>query len=106
MVAEHVPFQVQLTREQHRRLKRLASARGTSMGSLIRESVADYLSELASADDPALGIIGLIDDRESRPFGSVATEHDAYLADAASAEGLDRPTAAPEGGGGPDSPPP
>ncbi len=102
-MAEYVPFQVQLTRDQHRRLKRLATSRGASMGSLIRESVAEYLSELPSGDDPALGIVGLIDDRGSRPYGSVAIEHDAYLADALSEEGLDPPRSAPERGSEPGS---
>lgn len=102
-MGDYVPFQVQLTREQHRRLKRLATSRGDSMGSLIRESVAEYLSELPSGDDPALGIVGLIDDRGSRPHGSVAVAHDAYLADALSAEGLDPQTVAPEDGSEPGS---
>jgi len=81
-MSEHVAFQVQLPRGQHRRLKELAAARGASMGSLIRESVAEYLSSLPVEDDPAFGIIGLIDDAAERTHGSVAAHHDEYLADA------------------------
>jgi hypothetical protein len=84
----HVPFQVQLTSGQHRRLKALAEARGASMGSLIRESVTEYLNDLPIEDDPAFGIIGLIDDEGDKPHGSVAVHHDDYLADALEAEFL------------------
>jgi hypothetical protein len=83
---ENVPFQVQLTRGQHRRLKRLAESRGVSMGSILRESVADYLANARDAPDPAFGIIGLIDDDGPTPHGDPAAEHDAYLADALEAE--------------------
>ena len=85
-MTEHVAFQVQLTSGQHRRLKELAAARGASMGSLVRESVTEYLNDLPVEDDPAFGIIGLIDDVGSKPHGSVAIHHDEYLADALEAE--------------------
>ena len=85
-MTEHVAFQVQLTRGQHRRLKELAATRGASMGSLIRESVTEYLNDLPVEDDPAFGIIGLIDDAGGKPHGSVAVHHDEYLADALEAE--------------------
>ena len=52
------------------------------MGSLVRESVTEYLRDLPVEDDPAFGIIGLIDDAGERPHGSVAVRHDEYLADA------------------------
>lgn len=87
-MTEHVAFQVQLTVGQHRRLKELAATRGASMGSLIRESVTEYLNDLPVEDDPAFGIIGLIDDRGRKPHGSVAIHHDAYVADALEAEFL------------------
>lgn len=86
-MSDYVPFQVQLTRAQHRRLKRLAELRGVSMGSILRESVADYLTDATAGDDPALGIIGLIVDDGPTPHGDPATEHDAYLTDALEAEG-------------------
>lgn len=85
-MTEHVAFQVQLTLGQHRRLKELATMRGASMGSLIRESVTEYLNDLPIEDDPAFGIIGLIDDGGGKPHGSVAVHHDEYLADALEAE--------------------
>lgn len=85
-MTEHVAFQVQLTLGQHRRLKELAATRGSSMGSLIRESVTEYLNDLPIEDDPAFGIIGLIDDQGDKPHGSVAIHHDDYLADALEAE--------------------
>lgn len=86
-MSENVPFQVQLTRGQHRRLKRLAESRGVSMGSILRASVAGYLANAPDEQDPALGIIGLIDDDGPTPHGDPAAEHDAYLADALEAEG-------------------
>ena len=85
-MTEHVAFQVQLTLGQHRRLKELATTRGASMGSLIRESVTEYLNDLPIEDDPAFAIIGLIDDGGGKPHGSVAVHHDEYLADALEAE--------------------
>ena len=86
-MSDSVPFQVQLTRGQHRRLKRLAESRGVSMGSILRESVADYLTSTPVEEDPAFGIIGLINDDGPTPHGDPAVEHDAYLADALEAEG-------------------
>ncbi len=57
------------------------------MASIIRESVADYLTNAPGEEDPALGIIGLIDDDGPAPHGDPAVQHDAYLADALEAEG-------------------
>jgi hypothetical protein len=85
-MSDFVPFQVQLTRAQHRRLKRLAETRGVSMGSILRESVADYLTNAPLDADPAFGIIGLIDDDGPTPHGDPAVDHDAYIADALDAE--------------------
>ena len=82
-----VPFQVQLERRQHARLKALAETRGQSMGSMIRESVAVYLADQPVEDDPLLSIIGLFEDTGEKPFGDVAINHDAYLADAYWREG-------------------
>jgi hypothetical protein len=76
-----VPFQVQLQRRQHRRLKQLAERRGTSMGSLVRESVAVYLAETPAGDDPAMEIVGSLNDDAPTPHGDVGIAHDAYLAD-------------------------
>jgi hypothetical protein len=85
-MSDSVPFQVQLARAQHRRLKRLAESRGVSMGSILRESVADYLTNAPAEEDPAFGIIGLIDDDGPTPHGDPALHHDAYLADALDTE--------------------
>jgi hypothetical protein len=85
-----VPFQVMLEPEQHHQLRRVAEQRGQSIGSLVRESVARYLADVAVEDDPLMGFIGLADDTGDRPHGDVATEHDAYIADRAP-----RPTATP-----------
>jgi len=86
-----VPFQVQLERRQHARLKSLAEAHGRSMGSMIRESVAVYLADQPIDDDPALGIIGLFEDVGPRPHGDVAQNYDGYLADAYWREGHREP---------------
>jgi hypothetical protein len=52
------------------------------MGSLVRESVAAFLADLPSDEDPAYGLIGLLgEDRGPRPHGDVAREHDSYLVD-------------------------
>jgi hypothetical protein len=82
------PFQVTLERRQHRQLKWLAEKRGRSMGSLVRESVEAYLAALPAEDDPAYGIIGLIDDHSPKPYGSVAIHHDDYIAEALESEWL------------------
>lgn len=79
-MSDYVPFQVQLTRTQHRRLKKVAAERGASMGSIVRESVADYLTGLPAEEDPAYGILGLVDDTGPETRGDPATDHDAYIA--------------------------
>lgn len=56
------------------------------MGSILRESVAHYLASAPIEDDPAFGIVGLIDDDGPMPHGDPAIHHDAYLADALEAE--------------------
>lgn len=87
LMEELVPFQVQLERRQHARLKALAETHGRSMGSMIRESVATYLADQPLEDDPALDILGLFADERPRPLGDVAEHHDAYLAEAYAREG-------------------
>ena len=67
-----VPFQVMLEREQHHRLGRVAVKRGVSVGALIRESVAAYLSEISVEDDPLFGLIGMARDDGPKPHGDVA----------------------------------
>lgn len=79
-MSDYIPFQVQLTRVQHRRLKEVAAERGASMGSIVRESVADYLTGLPVEEDPAFGIVGLVDDTGPDTHGDPAIDHDTYLA--------------------------
>ncbi len=79
-MSDYIPFQVQLTRMQHRRLKEVAAERGASMGSIVRESVADYLTGLPGEEDPAFGIVGLVHDTGPDTHGDPAIDHDAYLA--------------------------
>lgn len=74
-------FRVILDAEQHRRLKALASRRGEPMGSVVRESVARYLSAADAVDDPLGEIIGAFEDTGPTPHGPVSVEHDTYLAD-------------------------
>lgn len=85
-------FQVQLELEQHRRLQRLAELRGRSMGSLIRESVATYLADVAPDEDSLAGIVGMLHDDGPRTHGDVGREHDRYLADAVPEEPDPRPS--------------
>ena len=79
-MSDYIPFQVQLTKLQHRRLKEAAADRGASMGSIVRESVADYLTRLPVEEDPAFGIVGLVNDTGPETHGDPASEHDVYLA--------------------------
>jgi hypothetical protein len=79
-------FQVQLEPEQHRQLQRLADRRGRSMGSLIRESVASYLTDIPADDEPLSELAGMFEDTGPRPHGDIAEAHDLYLADAIAAE--------------------
>jgi hypothetical protein len=83
---ELVPFQVQLERRQHRRLKRIAEREGRSMGAVVRESVQAYLASRDVDDDPAFELIGMIEDAGPTPHGDVGVAHDAYLAAALEAE--------------------
>jgi ribbon-helix-helix CopG family protein len=75
-----------LDADQHRRLQLLSEARGKSMGSLIRESVSEYLAGTPASEDSIFGIIGMLDDHGPRPYGDVGEAHDLYLADAVAAE--------------------
>jgi hypothetical protein len=79
-MSKSTPFRVMLEPEQHRRLQALAERRGVSMASLIRESVASYVTDADGDEDPLAGIVDLFEDDGPRPFGDVGEEHDAYLA--------------------------
>lgn len=80
-----VRTQIQLTAEQHRRLKRWAQQRGISLAEAIRRCVTEHLDEAGSETRvdrvrKALAVAGKYAD----PSGAtdVAREHDAHLADA------------------------
>ena len=75
--------QVQLTEEQIRALKRLASERKESLADLVRQSVDRYLSQEAETGKAArirrgLDAIG----KFSSGSTDVSSEHDRYLGDA------------------------
>jgi len=73
-------FQVNLSPEHHRQLRYLAERGARSMGSLVRESVAEYLASMPPEDDPLAGIPGMFEDTGARPHGDIGESHDAYLA--------------------------
>jgi predicted DNA-binding protein len=100
-MARSKPFQVNLEPEQHRRLQRLAAHRGRSMGSLVRESVAEYLSAVPVEEDPLLAIVGMFEDVGQRPFGDVGEEHDRYLAEEDPRSQASRPPRRKPAGEGP-----
>jgi predicted transcriptional regulator len=90
VMARSKPFQVNLEPEQHRRLQALSRRRGRSMGSLVRESVAEYLVGVPAEEDPLADVIGMFEDRGPRPHGDVGEQHDAYLTDPAKAAADDQ----------------
>jgi hypothetical protein len=79
-MAPSKPFQVNLSPEHHRQLRCLAERRAQSMGSLVRESVAEYLAGMPLEDDPLAGLPGMFEDTGARPHGDIGEGHDAYLA--------------------------
>lgn len=76
-----VRTQIQLTPEQHRRLRETASARGVSMARVVREGVEQVLERRAGPDRWALfmSAVGAVHDR--RGPHDVARNHDKYLAE-------------------------
>jgi hypothetical protein len=81
-----VRTQIQLTPEQHRRLRRWAQQRGISLSEAVRRCVVGYLNAegQAPARDAlireALQVAGGWKDPEGK--SDVAREHDQYLPDA------------------------
>lgn len=72
------PLQIYLDSKQDQVLRDLAHKRGTSVGSLIRESLARYIAEeIPIEQDPLMGIIGL----GSSARGDLSINHDSYLAE-------------------------
>lgn len=78
-----VRTQIQLTEEQARALKRLATDRGVSVATLIRESVDRYVRSAGPVDDQeqrrrALTAVGRFHSGRS----DLAAEHDRHLEEA------------------------
>lgn len=78
-------MQIQLTDEQHDRLRHFSRERGISLSEAIRRWVEDGLSR-RSGEPPrdrlgreALAVVGKYDDEGSRRVGR---DHDAHLAEA------------------------
>jgi len=76
-----VRTQVQLTEDQHRRLKRMAAERGVSMAEVIREGVEGVLSRSAEAERQAAAVrslefVGMCSSGKT----DIAERHDEYLA--------------------------
>ncbi len=71
--------QVELTRDQLKRLKALAKERGVPVEELIRQGVEEVLAEAArkSCWERALGVVGAFQDRTGAK--DVAAKHDEYL---------------------------
>ena len=74
--------QIQLTNEQARALKRLAAKEGKSVAELIRVSVDDLIRRGGNPAPEelrqrALNAVGMLNGPEN-----LATDHDAYLAEA------------------------
>jgi metal-responsive CopG/Arc/MetJ family transcriptional regulator len=75
--------QIQLTEEQARKVKRIATHRGVSMAEVIRDAIEGAIRGNASTVPEerrkrALGIVGKF--RSGK--GNVSKEHDSYLTEA------------------------
>lgn len=75
-----VRTQIQLTEEQARALKEMATQRGVSMAELVRQAVERIIEEREEADKwrRALEIVG----RYHSGLSDVSTNHDKYLDEA------------------------
>jgi hypothetical protein len=78
--------QIQLTEEQHRRLKRWARDRGISLSEAVRRCVAHRLAAEEIGDRhadrirEALSVVGKYSDPDGTSH--IARDHDSFLADA------------------------
>lgn len=68
--------QIYLTEEQHRYLERLASTRDTTISSLIREAISEYVVRQLAEQDPLLDMIGL--GKSGLGDGSIHHDRDIY----------------------------
>ena len=73
MPNNYTPFKVRMRPDQHERLRALATRRGVSVSSLVREGVDRMIHE----NDPLLDIIGLVEGGPS----DASERHDDYLAE-------------------------
>ena len=69
------PIQVYLEREQDEAVRALAERQEISIAELIRRSVDRYLTELPVEDDPAMGIVELVDAGPE----DASERHDEYI---------------------------
>jgi hypothetical protein len=76
--------QIQLTKEQHRRLRRIARERGVSLAELVRRcidrAIGEEATDRASLYARAWQVVGSFHDREGAT--DVSERHDDYLEDA------------------------
>ncbi len=79
-----VRTQIQLTADQHRRLRRWARSLGISLSEAVRRCVADRLAAeetIPSRQDRVRAALGMAG-KYSDPDPHVAVEHDRHLAEA------------------------
>ncbi len=85
-----IRMMVQLTEEQQKALKAMARARKTSVASLVRESVAQYMAvavEAAEREEKWRRALEFIEMMKKEPFHDkdgatdVSVNHDKYLAE-------------------------
>ncbi len=76
--------QVQLTEDQHRRLRRIAADEGVSMAEIVRRALENALAQRdRSLEDryrAAADLVGRFRDREE--VDDLSSNHDRYLEDA------------------------
>ncbi|MEK7768050.1 MAG: CopG family transcriptional regulator [bacterium] len=77
-----VRTQIQLTSEQHRRVRELAVARGVSMATIVREGVQHVIARRAGTDRWELFMSAVGACRARGGARDVARRHDAYLSEA------------------------
>jgi 16S rRNA U516 pseudouridylate synthase RsuA-like enzyme len=77
-----IPTQIQLTDEQARALKRLAAKEGKSVAELIRVSVDNLIRRSGNTGPEELHQHALNASGKLNGLENLATDHDAYLAEA------------------------
>lgn len=79
-----VRTQIQLTEDQHRRLRRWARSLGISLAEAVRRCVSDRLAadEAAPSREDRIHAALVVSGKYSDPDPDVAVDHDRYLAEA------------------------